>query len=224
MKAIMMSIKPQWVEKILNGEKTIEIRKIFPKDYVGWVYIYCTKSRQAFHGSVSFGYEDVYKTPKGKWEIGCAMALSCYYPHEEDIYEKYEANCRVIARFWCDKMEKFDCCCVPDKPQLGYQYFIDNGVYKIDWSKGNTDGESLKSLEDESVVFERDDDYIDTMLKNDDFSKMRLIPQQLYEYIGLGHKGYAIHISKLEIFDKPKKLSEFGIKRAPQSWQYVEVE
>lgn len=30
----MISIKPQWVAKILNGEKTIEIRKKFPKDYV----------------------------------------------------------------------------------------------------------------------------------------------------------------------------------------------
>ena len=31
MKAIMISIKPKWVAKILNGEKTIEIRKAMPK-------------------------------------------------------------------------------------------------------------------------------------------------------------------------------------------------
>lgn len=46
MKAILMSIKPKWVVKILNGEKTIEIRKKFPSDYVGWVYIYCCKQRK----------------------------------------------------------------------------------------------------------------------------------------------------------------------------------
>ena len=40
-----MSIKPKWVKEILNGNKTIEIRKRFPKDYVGWVYIYCTKDK-----------------------------------------------------------------------------------------------------------------------------------------------------------------------------------
>ena len=34
---------------------------------------------------------------------------------------------------------------------------------------------------------------------------------------------YAWHISDLVIFDKPKELSEFGVKRPPQSWQYVEV-
>lgn len=43
MKAIMISIKPQWVEKILNGEKTIEIRKTKPKcELPCKVYIYCT--------------------------------------------------------------------------------------------------------------------------------------------------------------------------------------
>ena len=46
MNAILMSIRPKWVAKILNGEKTIEIRKKFPKDYVGWVYIYCTKDKK----------------------------------------------------------------------------------------------------------------------------------------------------------------------------------
>ena len=43
MKAIMLSVHPEWVAKILNGEKTIEIRKSVPKDFKGWVYIYETK-------------------------------------------------------------------------------------------------------------------------------------------------------------------------------------
>lgn len=44
MKAILISIKPRFVAKILNGEKTIEIRKTMPKcDLPIDVYIYCTK-------------------------------------------------------------------------------------------------------------------------------------------------------------------------------------
>ncbi len=31
MKAVMISIQPKWVEKIVNGEKTIEVRKTAPK-------------------------------------------------------------------------------------------------------------------------------------------------------------------------------------------------
>lgn len=43
MKSILISIKPQWVEKILNGEKTIEIRKSKPNvELPCKVYIYCT--------------------------------------------------------------------------------------------------------------------------------------------------------------------------------------
>lgn len=46
MKSILISIRPEWVAKILNGEKTIEIRKTFPNcDLPIDVYIYCTKAK-----------------------------------------------------------------------------------------------------------------------------------------------------------------------------------
>lgn len=31
MKSVLISIQPKWVEKIANGEKTIEVRKTAPK-------------------------------------------------------------------------------------------------------------------------------------------------------------------------------------------------
>lgn len=44
MKAILMSIKPKWVAKILNGEKTIDVRKTAPKCELPIdVYVYCTE-------------------------------------------------------------------------------------------------------------------------------------------------------------------------------------
>ena len=42
---ILMSIRPQHLCHILNGDKTIELRTRFPKDYRGWVYCYCTKTK-----------------------------------------------------------------------------------------------------------------------------------------------------------------------------------
>ena len=43
-KAILISIRPKWVEKIANGEKTIEVRKTRPKlDTPFKCYIYRTK-------------------------------------------------------------------------------------------------------------------------------------------------------------------------------------
>jgi hypothetical protein len=42
MKKIMLSVQPQWLAKILNGEKTVEIRKTVPK-LPCTVWLYCTK-------------------------------------------------------------------------------------------------------------------------------------------------------------------------------------
>ena len=81
MKAILMSIRPQWVEKILNGEKTIEVRKRFPKDYVGWVYIYCTMNG------------------------GCIAKSKNKYVYYQKGYTTRSG--KVVARFWCDKVEDY---------------------------------------------------------------------------------------------------------------------
>lgn len=43
-KAVLISIRPKWCEKIASGEKTIEVRKTRPKlDTPFKVYIYCTR-------------------------------------------------------------------------------------------------------------------------------------------------------------------------------------
>ena len=45
-KAVLMSIKPKWCEKIFNGKKLIEIRKSRPElNEPFTVYVYCTKEK-----------------------------------------------------------------------------------------------------------------------------------------------------------------------------------
>ena len=45
-KAVLISIRPQWCEKIANGEKTIEVRKTKPKLETPFkCYIYCTRDK-----------------------------------------------------------------------------------------------------------------------------------------------------------------------------------
>ena len=47
MKSVMLSIKPKWVDKIVKGEKTIEVRKSRPKiDTPFKCYIYCTYGQE----------------------------------------------------------------------------------------------------------------------------------------------------------------------------------
>ena len=93
MKAIIMSINPKWVTKILNGEKTIEIRKKFPKNYVGWVYIYVTEDSR-----------------KGWCMVGINGNETYYQKYDKNaVYStahNYIGNGKVVARFWCDKVEE----------------------------------------------------------------------------------------------------------------------
>lgn len=91
MREIMISIQPQWVEKILNGEKTIEIRKTMPKcELPCKVYIYCTNSgRPLVYGQENACVQEHYTRTYG--------------------YNKKEAdkiwgilNGKVVAEFICD--------------------------------------------------------------------------------------------------------------------------
>ena len=146
MKSILMSIKPKYVSMILNGKKTIEVRKRFPKDYVGWVYIYCTKEDDLFKSYIRMGYFTTRSTA-------------------DDI--KYNGKGKVVARFWCDNVE-----------EINYDH-----DEREEWYATKTLND--KELEKQScLTYEELDDY-------------------------LKGNGYAIHITKLEIFDKPREISEF---------------
>lgn len=51
---VLISIKPEWVQKIISGEKTIELRKSFPKKPTPFrCFIYVTKD---FKANKPYGY------------------------------------------------------------------------------------------------------------------------------------------------------------------------
>lgn len=81
MKAVLISIQPQWVKKILRGEKTIEIRKKSPKLQPPFkCYIYCTQGREH-------------------------LAYSDYCGFDMETYERdFVANRKVVAEFVCDRI------------------------------------------------------------------------------------------------------------------------
>jgi predicted transcriptional regulator len=67
MKSVLISIQPYWVEKIASGEKTIEVRKNFPKDK-DWnriVKIYCSKDKKSF-SQIPKKYQPLMKKFLGK--------------------------------------------------------------------------------------------------------------------------------------------------------------
>lgn len=93
MKAVLISIRPKWVEKIANGEKTIEVRKTRPKlDTPFKCYIYCTQSGVALgawgkHGKVigEFTCDRIYRIDKDSTDfLFKAGGLSVYKQAAEE--------------------------------------------------------------------------------------------------------------------------------------------
>lgn len=57
MKAVLISIRPKWCEKIVNGKKTIEVRKTRPKLETPFkCYIYCTLPRYPHEDFIEADY------------------------------------------------------------------------------------------------------------------------------------------------------------------------
>ena len=173
MKAVLISIRPQWVELIARGVKTVDVRKTRPNMSAPFkCYIYCTKGVKAYIVDNSF------HTDYG-----------------------FNANGKVIGEFVCNNITNV----FSDS-----RFWLDEKITRQTLLTGN----------------------------------------EIRNYAGGSKKLYGWHISSLQIYDRPKELSEFyredaqslivphttrcnaeyppaltrepyQIKRAPQSWCYV---
>lgn len=101
-KELLISIKPEHLVNILNGKKTLELRKTVPKDYKGWVNIYCTKS--------SGGRTDMKRPYLFRSSHDNEFLKDC----GADIYLisnlkpiRNILNGKVVARFWLDEYEGY---------------------------------------------------------------------------------------------------------------------
>ena len=212
MLAILIALRSRHAIDIFNGEKLQELRKKFPKNYRGWVYIYVTKALPLL----------LKNKDRDKIFINKLKAV------EKDDLDRFphiqKFNGKVVARFWCDNIDEY------------YRGFNlePNPITGIHDSIANS-----RLIEESCLTYDEICEYSES-------NKLSF---------------FAIHISKLELFDKPKPLSDFmprkwdkcgvkdknglyqchkcphaihyghgfgdcgyaPLKRPPQSWQYVEV-
>ena len=90
-KAVMLSIRPKWVEKIASGEKTIEVRKTKPKLETPFkAYIYCTQDKHLVFMQNQIGTN----------LIAC-MDATAAIPVGGAI-----GNGKVIGEFTCDRIDR----------------------------------------------------------------------------------------------------------------------
>ena len=84
MKSVLISIRPQWVEKIASGQKTIEVRKTATKEVPFKCYIY--ESRNGGHRCKHCNEKD-----------------SCYSYAPKNV-GCYNGRGKVIGEFVCDRI------------------------------------------------------------------------------------------------------------------------
>lgn len=167
MKAIMIADKPIWCRKMMNGDKTVEVRtskalanaiqKLIDEYGYADIYVYCTKQSPWIYWN-----ESVAKINNGR---GCVIG---YKSLRND-------NGKVLFKFRCYKVEEI----TATEDRYGEETWYE--TYSL----------ACDELAEKSCL---------------DFNEL---DEYMYGKNG-NAQGYAIHISDLVIFDKPKELSEFN--------------
>ena len=182
-KAIILSVQPQWLHKIITGKKTIEIRKSAPKcDLPIDVYLYCTKGKPYLYESAKelWWWNDGVLEPFGD-NYGVRLSdfelPEKFHDSESRGWNKL-LNGSIVAKFTLNKVGKFKVEFLPLLQEMGYvnpyTLTVYDGIFKTMFLEQN----SCLLLED------------------------------IYKY-NENKNTYAWHIDNLEIFKKPMELSEF---------------
>ena len=202
MKAILMSIRPQHLVNILNGKKTIELRKKFPSDYRGWVNLYCTKGTLYFNS-----YENEWQTSK--------VDRKLLNPN------LFHRSGKVVARVWVDNVEEITVC-----PPCYEQHSLFNN----DEYLGELETSKIDLLEKACVNADELTKYLYNEVSEELYEKFYAIHIGELEIFDRPRELGEFHYYKKRLIDCgrgwPLYFDEVKtqVRRAPQSWQYIYIE
>jgi len=205
MTSILLSVRPEWLAKILNGEKTVEIRKSVPK-LPCEVYLYCTKKEYT-----------LMVTRKGEMNmVGDILEKPEFIKMPETMRHFnsplfYSAG-KVVAKFTLKEADKITYAYMNDVTAGGevlesgsVAYYITNGQLKsarlrycdlMDYGNGKTlYAWHITNL----VIFEK--------------------PMELWQF---NQKGFP-QSTDYVLYENNQARYYHHITRAPQSWMRVEV-
>ena len=198
-KAVMLSIRPKWVEKIASGKKTIEVRKTRPKLETPFkCYIYCTNIRPFLV------WGDVFR---GAWFTEFTR-ISGYSRAEADkIWDVF--NGHIAGEFTCDRI--YELAPLNHAPDDVEKQACLTREEIVNYLKGTGYGWHIVNLKIYDTPRELSEFSPVCRYKNDDKScpsRMVACPYQKYDYNP----------------DGSINLVECGrtLERPPQSWCYVE--
>ena len=167
MDAMMITLSPAEGRDLLNGILTILVRKKFPVNYRGWVYI-CIKNDKKYQ------LQKVFSVGRREYFYTLERTKEC------------SLNGKVVARFWCDKVENI-------------KWHKDTAI-DLDYYKVVNVIENEEILKASCLQLKELEDYL--QIKN-----AKNIPVTWGITFNL---GYAIHITSLERFKGLRELKDFA--------------
>lgn len=110
MKAVLLSIRPNWCEKIFNGEKTIEVRRTRPKlEPPFTVYVYQTKIKFKVKNWQE-NFQSIVFTPNGGVEEGNGKVIGSFVCDRVFELEISGDDCGNYWHEWDDEGDIQDMC------------------------------------------------------------------------------------------------------------------
>lgn len=194
MKSVLIAIRPQWVEKIASGEKTIEVRKSAPQEVPFKAYIY--ESRNGGHRCKHCNEKD-----------------SCYSYAPKNV-GCYNGSGKVIGEFICDRIEMVNAKCSDYGIDLFYHDCLTNGCLterEIEKYFNVPEDRDLRAMKGNGYVWNISD------------LKIYDKPRELSEFSRpCSYSGLCFSCKRTSFKKDGNLLCNTKITRPPQSWMYVE--
>ena len=195
--AVLLSIQPQWCEKIASGEKTVEVRKTAPKIGIPFMcYMYCTSIKNS-------PADWLYRLPnQHELYLGAASRDYDFIKEEGDFL-----NRKVIGEFACDKIViyPYDRTCGYLISEDEFNRTLMTGNEFCGYGKGKTlYGWHISELK----IYDRPKELVEFTPWCD-----RYIRYDRYD---------VCCDCKNAVYDEYGELSGCGLARPPQSWCYAE--
>lgn len=200
MKVVMLSLRPQWCEKIFNGEKTVEVRKTVPNLETPFtVYVYQTKIKFKVKNWQE-NFQSIVFTPNGGVEEGNGKVIGSFVCDRVTCCQAYcgESGEKHLTNLFWDEVKRT---CLTEHEM--FDYIV---------GKGKKEGTGWLWHITEPKLFDKPREL-------SEFSKFG------YKYSG----GCCINYDCPNCIDNgwlqpPEcKIDGCFLTRPPQSWCYVEV-
>lgn len=92
-KAVLLSIKPRFVDQILVGTKRVEFRRSWPNNDIGPMVLYSSSPVQRLVG-VAYIDRTIETTPDGLWELAQEYGGGLEY---DELIEYFEGKKMLLA-------------------------------------------------------------------------------------------------------------------------------